>query len=154
MEEKIRKKYDKLKEKYALPDFDELNNEFELSTIECEEFLLRKIRKKIADKINAMCEFLEGLLSPDNTIANIYEYKAFDDDERKKIFELYKRLKILEKLALELSLNHDNEKDAKFIKNVFSLWNKIKTEMTTFIKKIKDFWEKESTTEYKAGYFG
>ena len=137
-----------------MPDFDELNNEFELSTIECEEFLLRKIRKKIADKINAMCEFLEGLLSPDTTMANLYEYKAFDDDERKKIFELYKRLKVLEKLALELSLNRDDEKDAKFIKDVFSLWNKIKTEITTFIKKIKDFWENESTKEYKAGYFG
>jgi len=137
-----------------LPDFDELNNEFELSTIECEEFLLRKIRKKIADKINAMCEFLEDLLSPDTTMANLYEYKAFDDDERKKIFELYKRLKVLEKLALELSLNHDDEKDAKFIKDVFSSWDEIRNEMTTIIKKIKDFWEKESTTEYKARYFG
>jgi len=154
MESEIEKTYNKLKEKYSLPDFDELNNEFELSTIECEEFLLRKIRKKIADKINAMCEFLEGLLSPDTTMANLYEYKAFDDDERKKIFELYKRLKVLEKLALELSLNRDDEKDAKFIKDVFSLWNKIKTEITTFIKKIKDFWENESTKEYKAGYFG
>jgi len=154
MESRIKKTYNKLKEKYSLPDFDELNNEFELSTIECEEFLLRKIRKKIADKINAMCEFLEGLLSPDTTMANLYECKAFDDDERKKIFELYKRLKVLEKLALELSLNHDDEKDAKFIKDVFSLWNKVKTEMITFIKKIKDFWEKESTTEYKARYFG
>jgi len=154
MESKIEKTYNKLKEKYSLPDFDELNNEFELSTIECEEFLLRKIRKKIADKINAMCEFLEGLLSPDTTMANLYEYKAFDDDERKKIFELYKRLKVLEKLALELSLNHDDEKDAKFIKNVFSSWDEIRNEMTTIIKKIKDFWENESTKEYKAGYFG
>jgi len=154
MESKIEKTYNKLKEKYSLPDFDELNNEFELSTIECEEFLLRKIRKKIADKISAMCEFLEGLLSPDTTMANLYEYKAFDDDERKKIFELYKRLKVLEKLALELLLNHDDEKDAKFIKDVFSSWDEIRNEMTTIIKKIKDFWEKESTTEYKARYFG
>ena len=109
MEQKIRKKYDELKEKYSLPDFDELNNEFELSTIEHEEFLLRQIKKKIDDKINAMCEFLEDLLSPDNSIANIYEYKAFDDDERKKVFEFYKRLKVLEKLSLELSLNNNEE---------------------------------------------
>ena len=154
MEQKIKKKYDELKEKYALPDFDELNNEFELSAIEYEDFLLRQIRKKIADKINAMCEFLEDLLSPDTTMANLYEYKAFDDDERKKIFEFYKRLKVLEKISLELSLNHDEEKDAKFIKDVFSSWNKTRSEITTFIKKIKSFWENESTTEYKARYFG
>jgi len=154
MEQKIKKKYDGLKEKYSLPDFDELNNEFEISTIEHEDFLLRQIRKKIADKINVMGEFLECLLSPDTAMANLYEYKAFDDNERKKIFELYKRLKVLEKLALELSLNHDDEKDAEFIKDVFSSWNKMRSEITSFIKKIKNFWENESTEEYKAGYFG
>ncbi len=154
MEPKIEKTYTKLKEKYSLPDFEELNRDFEISTIEHEDFLLREIRKKIADKINKMCEFLEDLLSPDNTIANIYEYKAFDDDERKKIFGLYKKLKVFEKLSLELSLNPDEAKEAGFINNFFNSWNKIKSEMTTFIKKIKDFWEKESTTEYKARYFG
>ncbi|MBU1204792.1 MAG: hypothetical protein KJ968_01820 [Nanoarchaeota archaeon] len=154
MEQKIKRKYDELKAKHTLPDFNELNHEFEISTIECEEFLLRKIRKKIADKINAMCEFLEDLLSPDNSIANIYEYKAFDDDERKKIFELYKRIKVLEKLALELSVNPDEKNDADFINNFFSSWNKIRIETTGFIKKIKNFWEKESTKEYKARYFG
>ncbi len=154
MEEKIKKKYNELKSRYSLPDFEELNKEFELSTIECEEFLLRKIRKKIADKINTMCEFLEGLLSPDTTMANLYEYKAFDDDERKKIFELYKRLKVLEKSALELSLSPCDEKDAEFIKDVFSSWNKIKIEMIVFIKKIKNFWENESTKSSSVGYFG
>lgn len=154
MEEKIRKKYGELKEKYSLPNFEELNKEFELSAIEHEDFLLRQIRKKIADKINAICEFLEDLLSPDNTIANIYEYKAFDDDERKKIFELYKRLKVFEKLSLELSLNPGEKNDAGFIKDVFSSWSKIRSETTGFIKKIKSFWEKESTKEYKARYFG
>jgi len=154
MEEKIRKKYDELKEKYTLPDFEELNKEFELSTIEYEDFLLRQVRKKIADKINAMCELLEDLLSPDSSLANIYEYKAFDDNEREKMFELYKRLKVFEKLSLELSLNPDEKNDADFINNFFSSRGKIRDEMTTIIKKTKDFWKEESTTEYKAGYFG
>ena len=154
MEQKIRKKYDELKEKYSLPDFDELNNEFELSPIEHEDFLLRQIKKKIDDKINAMCEFLEDLLSPDNSIANIYEYKAFDDDERKKVFEFYKRLKVLEKLSLELSLNNNEEKDAEFINDFFSSWDKIKNEMAAFIKKIKSFWKNESTKSSSVGYFG
>ena len=154
MEQKIKKKYNELKEKYSLPDFEVLNKNFEISAIEHEDFLLRQIRKKIADKINAMCEFLEDLLSPDTTMANLYEYKAFDDDERKKIFDLYKKFKVLEKLSLELSLNHDEEKDAEFINDFFSSWDKIRNEMATFVKKVKSFWENESTKEYKAGYFG
>ena len=154
MEEKIKKKYNELKNRYSLPDFEELNNEFELLTIEHEDFLLRQIRKKIADKINVICELLEDLLSPDNSLANIYEYKAFDDDERKKIFEFYKRLKVLEKSALELSVNPDEKNDAEFIKDVFSSWNKMRSEITSFIKKIKSFWENESTKSSSVGYFG
>lgn len=154
MEEKIKKKYNELKSRYSLPDFEELNKNFEISAIEHEDFLLRQIRKRIANKINAMCEFLEDLLSPDNNMANIYEYKAFDDDERKKIFELYRRLKVLEKSALELSLNPDEKNDADFINNFFSSWDKIRDEMAGFIKKIKSFWEKESTKSSGVGYFG
>jgi len=154
MEEKIRKKYEELKKKYSLPDFEELNKEFEISTIEHEDFLLREIRKKIADKINTMCEFFEDLLSPDNTMANLYEYKAFDDDERKKIFKLYKRVKVLEKLSLELSLNSDEANESEFINNFFNSWNKIKSEIITIIRKIKVFWEKESAKKDSEDYFG
>jgi len=154
MEEKIRKKYEELKKKYSLPDFEELNKEFEISTIEHEDFLLREIRKKIADKINTMCEFFEDLLSPDNTMANLYEYKAFDDDERKKIFKLYKRVKVLEKLSLELSLNSDEANESEFINNFFNSWNKIKSEIITIIRKIKVFWEKESAKKDSEEYFG
>ena len=154
MEEKIRKKYEELKKKYSLPDFEELNKEFEISTIEHEDFLLREIRKKIADKINTMCEFFEDLLSPDNTIANLYEYKAFNDAEREEIFKLYKRVKVLEKLSLELSLNSDEANESEFINNFFNSWNKIKSEIITIIRKIKVFWEKESAKKDSEEYFG
>jgi len=153
MEPKIEKAYNKLKERYSLPDFEALNKEFEISTIENEDFLLREIRKKIADKINTMCGFFEGLLSPDN-IAAIYEYKAFDDNERKKVFELYKKLKVLEKLSLELSLNPYEEKHAEFINDFFNSWEKIKDEIITIIRKIKAFWEKKSTKKDNEEYFG
>ena len=154
MEEKIRKKYEELKKKYSLPDFEELNKEFEISIIEYEDFLLREIRKKIADKINTMCEFFEDLLSPDNTIANLYEYKAFNDAEREDVFRLYKRLKVLEKLSLELSLNHDEKKDAEFINEFFSSWESIKNKIIKIIRKMRDFWEKESTKKENEEYFG
>jgi len=154
MEEKIRKKYEELKKKYSLPDFEELNKEFEISIIEYEDFLLREIRKKIADKINTMCEFFEDLLSPDNTIANLYEYKAFNDAEREDVFRLYRRLKVLEKLSLELSLNHDEKKDAEFINEFFSSWESIKNKIIKIIRKMRDFWEKESTKKENEEYFG
>jgi len=154
MEEKIRKKYEELKKKYSLPDFEELNKEFEILTIEHEDFLLREIRKNIISKITSVCESFENLLTPDNTVVSIYEYKAFNDAEREEIFKLYKRLKVLEKLSLELSLNHDEKKDAEFINEFFSSWESIKNKIIKIIRKMRDFWEKESTKKDNEEYFG
>ena len=44
----IKDTYEKLKKKYSLPAYDEVNNELEISTLESEDFLLRQIRKKIS----------------------------------------------------------------------------------------------------------
>ena len=43
----VKKEYDVLKKKYNLPDFEALDKEFEISTIEKPDFLLRNIKKKI-----------------------------------------------------------------------------------------------------------
>ena len=52
MEQEIKKRYEELVKKYKLPSFTSLNNEFEISTIEHEEFLLREIRRKIDENPN------------------------------------------------------------------------------------------------------
>ena len=154
MEEKIKKKYNELKKKYSLPDFEELNNEFEISIIEHDYFLLREIRNKIINKTISICESFENLLTPDNTVVSIYEYKAFNDAEREEIFGLCKKLKVFEKLSLELSLNYDEKKDAEFINEFFSSWESIKNRIKKIIRKMRDFWEKESTKKDNEEYFG
>jgi len=154
MEQKIKKKYEELKKKYSLPDFEELNKDFEISIIEHEDFLLREIMKKIISKTTSVCESFENLLTPDNTVVSIYEYRAFNDAGREEIFKLYKKLKVLEKLSLELSLNHDEKKDAEFINEFFSSWESLKNKIIKIIRKMRDFWEKESTKKENEEYFG
>ncbi len=154
MEEKIRKKYEELKKKYSLPDFEELNKEFEISAIEHDDFLLRQVRKKIIEKITVMSEILENFLHPDTKISDIYECRAFSDKERDRIFELYKKLKIVEKESMELSLEPNDKTEAEFIEKILDSWIDIKKEMLFFIRKTKEFWKSESPDKTKEGYFG
>jgi len=154
MEQKIKKKYNELKEKYSLPDFDEINPIFSIYKIENEDFLLKQIRKKIIGKTISMSEILENFLHPDTILSDIYECKVFSDSERDRIFKLYKKLKILEKESIELSLEPDEKMEAEFIKNVFNSWSNIKQEMLFFIRKVKEFWKNELPKSKIEGYFG
>ena len=88
----IKEKYQKLSKKYDLPSFDYLNKDFEIFTIEHEEFLLREIRRKINDKVELYVKFLDELLNPETSITNMHESKLFNEKERNEIFSLYKRL--------------------------------------------------------------
>ena len=154
MEQKIKKKYNELKEKYSLPDFGEINPIFSIYKIENEDFLLKQIRKKIIGKTISMSEILENFLHPDTILSDIYECKVFSDSERDRIFKLYKKLKILEKESIELSLEPDEKMEAEFIKNVWNSWDDIKQEMLFFIRKVKEFWKNELPKSKIEGYFG
>jgi hypothetical protein len=154
MEEQVIKKYKKLKEKYSLPDIGEISSFFGIYKIEEEDFLLMQIRKKIVEKFIRISETLESFIHPDTTISDIYECKAFSNDDRDEIFKLYKRLKLIEKRSMELSFESTEEEEAEFIKQTLLLWNEVKEKMMHFIKKLKEFWKSESPEKTMEGYFG
>jgi hypothetical protein len=154
MEEKIIKKYNKLKEKYSLPEIDEISSFFEIYKIDDDEFLLMELRKKIVGKLIRISEVLESFLHPDTNMSDIYECRAFNDSERDEMFELYKKLKIIEKHSMEISLDSDEQREAEFIKQILRSWNEIKEKMILFLRKLENFWKSESPEKTKEGYFG
>ncbi len=151
----IKEKYDKLKKRYNLPSFDDINNEFEISIIDNDEFLLRGIRRKIAEKIEAYTKFLEEqILQPSTDVSNMYEFKVFDDEERKEIFKIYKRLMFFSRFSIEAGLYEDDKKTAEFIKSVFDEWNELKKKLLKFVVKVKESWLKEKDIKEDLGYMG
>jgi len=154
---KIKEEYDKLKGKYYLPIFEEINNEFEISTIENEEFLLREIRRKIGEKIEEHIKILESLLQPDTvSLSDLYEYRFFSDEERKDIFKLFRDLVSFHRFSIETSINENNKKTSGFINSFWKEWPQMKSEFLVFIKKIKEDWLKETKIidDDKGGYLG
>ena len=61
----VKKTYDGLKKKYKdLPDFKILDFEFEISTLEKTDFLLRQIRKQMDQRLLALQNVLSVVLQP------------------------------------------------------------------------------------------
>ncbi|MBD3354707.1 hypothetical protein GF361_01835 [Candidatus Woesearchaeota archaeon] len=151
----MQKKYEKLKKKYRLPSFDDINNEFEISSIDNDDFLLREIRRKISEKIEAYTKFLEEqALQPSTDVANMYEFKVFDDEERREIFNIYKRLMFFSRFSIEAGLYENDEKTAEFIKSVLDEWKEIKKKIMKFIVKVKKSWMEEKDIKEDLGYMG
>ena len=151
---KVRKLYESLRKKYRLPGFDELDAEFEISAIEAESGLLREVRKQISEKVGNVSSLVEEVLQPDTNLVNLYESRVFDEAEKQRLFELYKRLMVVDRTLVELMIANDEKLDAEFIKSFAAEWKKTKPELLRFVRKLKESWEKETEKGEAVGYMG
>ena len=150
----IRREYEKLRKKHKLPTFAELDNDFEISRIEAEGFPLREIRKKIIDKLHEVGSLVEEVLNPDTSLADLYESRIFGEEEKRLIFELYKKLMAFIRHSAVLAIQCDEKLEAEFIKSFYADWKKLKPELLKFATKIKGSWEKETAENESIGYMG
>ena len=151
----IEEQYNKLKDKHNLPEFEELDKEFEISSIEHDKFLLREIINKMIERVDSFSKILEDLLQPDTSLlSSMYETKFFDENDKEKIYALYKKLMVIIRESLEVSLKRDEKEEAIFINKTLDGWKGLKTNLFEFISKLKDFWKKETDIEEELGYLG
>jgi hypothetical protein len=150
----VRKRYAELEKKHRLPNYDFLDAEFEISTIEDEKFLLREIRRRMHDKTEGICKMLDSILQPEATLHAMYEAGAFSDEEKKNIYRLYKELMSSHRASLALEVQADDAMDAKFIRDFSEKWKKAKEEALMIFRKLEECWTKDSEREEKLGYFG
>ena len=136
--------YSELVKKYSeLPDFDLLNNAFEISTVESKDFLLREIIKKIIERMQGFSQLIEELMQGDAKLSNMYEWKTLDDDMKKKITEIYRDIMIKIRAALELSLDSTEAKEADFVKELYENWQKLKPRLKNLVLQLKEAWKKD-----------
>ncbi|MCP3684868.1 MAG: hypothetical protein GY861_19570 [bacterium] len=150
----ISKKYEVLKKKYKLPDFDWLDQEFNLASIEKDKFLLRDIRSKIISVIDNLCDIIGNVLQPEGSIAGLCESRVLDDAGKNQVFSAYKKLMSINRKALEISIRNEESSDAEFIKEASDFWKNFKGELIPIIKKLQDSWENDTEQNDKLGYLG
>ena len=150
------KQYSELKKKLNLPDFKEIDLEFEISDLEETNFLLRNIIRRMEEKLDFYSTMLEELLQPDTSnLYAMHETRYFDDDEKKQMYELYTKLMSFNRQSIEVSLTHNEKDEADFVNNLFNNWKILRQELLVFVKKIKDSWKtEEADIKEDLGYLG
>lgn len=155
MTDKIEKQYTELKKKFKLPEFKEIDFEFELSDLEETNFLLRAIIRRMAEKLDFYSTMLEEILQPDTSnLYAMHETRFFDEDEKKRMYDLYTKLMNFNRQSIEVSLERDEREEANFINGFFDEWKNLKYELLKFVKKMKDSWKKEADIKEDVGYLG
>jgi hypothetical protein len=154
--EDFKKNYSKIQQKHGLPEFDDLNCEFSIEKLtEVEsDFLIREIRKFLSDKLSNYLRFIEAIIHPVNSPMFVFAMiKVMGEGDKEKLTEVYKKLAKHEVEFVQLDLNFDEEKEAKFIKDSYNLWKEIKKEIGEVIDLVLKNWDNKFETNNK-GYFG
>lgn len=156
--QEVKKDYEEFQIRYSLPSFDELNRAFSIEKVTEDEtdFLLREIRKYIADKYSNYHRFVELLINPANASVFVFSIlKGMNADDKKLIENLYKKLSKLNIRIMEVDIIYSEEKEAEFIQEAYREWNSIREDWIKIIESIKKNWDngvKKDSEEKK--YFG
>jgi len=152
----LKQEYKKIQEKYNLPSFEELNEDFNIekaSEIEV-ELLIREIRRFMADKLSTYMRFIEAILNPVNVQMFIYSLiKSLETQEKEKLTEIYKKLSKKELKLIELDLKYSEEKEALFIRESYLMWQEMKKDLLEIFEKINNNWDNKVESKNK-DYFG
>jgi len=154
--EDLKKQYEELRKKYDLPEFSKLNELFDIEEVDIEtEFLLRKIRRTISEKISGYMRFVEILLNPSN--APIYFFKLIkklDNSDRENITSIYEKLGEFEIQMVSLDLEYSEENEAEFIDKIYKTFNdQIKNDFLVIMEKLKNG-EENNSKKINGSYFG
>lgn len=154
--DKLKQDYEKFRIKYDLPQFHELNKIFDIEETCIEtDFLLRRIRRIIGDRITAYSRFADVILNPSNApIFFLRLIKKLEVKDREILNEVYETLGKLEFEVLNLDLDYDEKKEADFIKKTFELFgNDIRQKLLEIIKKLSNE-DNGDKKESSRSYFG
>ena len=152
----IKEAYDKLKKEHpALPDFDKINKEFELEMLETDKFLLRHIKRKIAERFEPVLDIIEHSINPDpNSFSDMYECRCFKNSEKRQVLDIFRHLMEQYRSLLETDLIGDDKIDAETIKKIYGVWVTEKKQLIELLKNIRECWQKHVEPKEILEYLG
>ena len=154
--QELKENYKKLKERYNLPNFQEMNENFHIERIaESEtELLIKEIRRFVADKMSGYLRFIETLLNPMNVQMFIFSIiKSLRNEDKNKLTEIYNKLSKIEVKLIKIDLNFSEQDEAEFIKEACKIWEEIKEDLLGILATIEKNWDVKPESNTK-NYFG
>lgn len=154
--EELRQEYNRFQKNYDLPEFTEINKLFDIEEIDSDtEFLLRKIRRLLSDRVAGYMRFIEIIVNPSNAPMFFFKLiKKLDESDKEKLTSIYELLGNFEVEIVKLDLDYKEEKEANFIKKIYETFNKtVKPDILAVIEKLSNG-ENDSKKERNGSYFG
>ena len=149
------KQYSELRKRHKLPEFREIDNEFEISDLEETNFLLRAIVRRIAEKLDFYSTMLEEILQPDTSnLYAMHEIRYFNENEKKQMYELYTKLMNFNRQSIEVSLSRNEREEADFVGSMFNEWKNLRQDLLKYAKKMRASWKTEADIKEDLGYLG
>ncbi|MBI2628981.1 hypothetical protein HYW74_02770 [Candidatus Pacearchaeota archaeon] len=153
--DQIKEKYLELQKKYSLPNFEQLNEEFDIGKSEFNhDTILRDVRKSMVNKFFAILSFTELLLNPSTgSMFYMFLVKGINSKEKEILNGLFDRLGDIEIDSFELDVTYNEKAEAKFISEKYKVWQEIKKELTQVLDSLKKNWGSRGIKKEKT-YFG
>lgn len=152
----IKETYNNIKKEHPiLPDFEKINREFELTMMDTEEFLLRNIKRKIAEKFEPLTEILEHIINPDpNSLVDMYECRCYTNGEKGQITDIFRHMMEQYRTMMATDILSDDKTDAETIKKIYDLWMQDKKILLPLLKKLCECWQKHVEPKEILEYLG
>ena len=148
--------YKELKEKYSLPDYEKLSEDFDIEKIPDKEssYPMREIRRIINEKISAYLHLFETLINPSSPPMFVFSIlRNVSQEEKDTIKSVYQKLSKIQIEIMKLDTIYSKEKEAEFIKTTFKEWQDLKPTIYKVVETFEKTFEKEDTSKER-GYFG
>lgn len=139
----IKAEYQKIKEKYKLPPFEYMDNEFEVSAIKIPDsgVFIKATLRAINNKVGLIINYLEPVITPQQTMHSMIELNGITEEEKKDIYLLYKSLGLIYHNLCLAELEAE-EKIAEQINKTTKEWSKLKPKIIICLNMINKTWEK------------
>jgi hypothetical protein len=154
--EKLKKEYKPLQKKYSLPEFERLQEDFDIDRAVYREtsFILRDTRRIIAERLSSYLSLFEMLVNPTGPPAFFFLImKNLKPDELKEIRKIYDILAKIQIRMLKTDIVYEEKAEAEMIKNSYKEWQDIKLKIRELIEDFEKKLENVSEEE-KRGYVG
>jgi hypothetical protein len=150
--DEIKAEYEKLRQKYNLPEYQTLVEEFDVDKelSKYQGIIIREIRRAIGEKFSAYLHFLETLLNPSSPSLFVYSFlKTMTEKQKQEIKSAYKTISKFQIETMKLDTFFNEKKEAEFILNAYTRWQELKKEMFNLIEQLgKDLEEDKKEKSY------
>jgi len=133
----------------SLPNISELKNAYDITE---EHITEKQVLRKILEHLEDYIKIIVQVLQPEE-FHSMHECTAFDDADKKRLFDIYKSMMILHRDVLKKLIHNDKQAIIDTIMVAHGELSGLKPEMLRIIDKMQSIWKK-SYSNGRAGYFG